>query len=90
MVVGGDLSLPTARGEKVAEVREIRRRRCMRYWTARTEAACTQRLVNEIADFSPGEEKSSEEAYNNPACLQGQVIPPPVLGFGLTAAQMSV
>ena len=54
----------------------------MRYWTARTEAACAQRLVNEVADFSPGEENSSEEAYNNPGCLQGQVIPPPVLGSG--------
>ena len=32
---------------------------------------------------------SSEEAYNNLVCVQGQVIPP-VLGFGLTAAQMSV
>ena len=61
----------------------------MRYWTARTEAACTQRLVNGIADFSPGEEKSSEEAYNNPVCVQSQAVPP-VLGFGLTAAQMSV
>ena len=35
-----------------------------------------------VADFSPGEENSSEEAYNNPVCVQGQVIPP-VLGFGI-------
>ena len=34
-----------------------------------------------VADFSPGEENSSEEAYNNPVCVQGRVIPP-VLGFG--------
>ena len=31
-----------------------------------------------VADFSPGEENSSEEAYNNPVCVQGRTIPPVV------------
>ena len=28
---------------------------------------------------------ASEEAYNNPVCVQGQVIPP-VLGFGIVGS----
>ena len=39
--------------------------------------------------LSAWQANTSEEAYNNPVCVQGRVIPP-VLGFGLTAAQMSV
>ena len=45
--------------------------------------ACALRLVCGSADFFTSvRSKSSEEAFNNPVCLQGRVVPPTVLRVG--------
>ena len=76
-MVGGDLRLLTARGEKVAnDAKQGGADLCVIEPQERSRHA--RRGLSRVVDFSPGEENASEEAYNNAVCVQGRVIPPVV------------